>query len=239
MKAMAVGYLALASALAPAAAPAADVAVAPFMAEYEVRYGRIPGGTSRSELTRSGDGWALETTVTATGIARVVAPGTLRQRSEFTLEGDMPRPMHYLFDDGTKRTDRDIRLEFDWKANRVHGTAEDEPVDLALVPDLQDAATMQVLATARLRAGREPGTIAMIEKNQVKHYRFTLLRREKLATTLGEFDTVVYSSTRDGSNRETISWYAPKLDYGVVQAQQLVKGKLGLHTRIRGYKPGG
>ncbi len=238
MKAMVVGCLALASALAPAAVPAADAAVAPFTAEYDVRYGRIPGGTSRTELTRTGDSWVLETTVTATGIARVVAPGTLRQRSEFRLEGDMPRPMHYLFDDGTKRTDRDVRLEFDWKANRVRGTAEDEPVDLALVPDLQDAATMQVLATARLRAGSEPGTIAMIEKDQVKHYRFTLLRREKLATALGEFDTVVYSSTRDGSNRETLSWYAPGLDYGVVQAQQLVKGKLGLHTRIRSYTPG-
>jgi hypothetical protein len=238
MKAMAVGCLALASALAPAAALAGGAAVAPFTAEYEVRYGRIPGGTSRSELVRKGDGWVIETTVSATGIARVVAPGTLRQRSEFRLEGDLPRPAHYLFDDGTKRTDRDIRLEFDWAAGRVRGTAEDEPVDVALVPDLQDAATMQVLATARLRAGREPGTISMIEKNQVKHYRFTLLRREKLATALGEFDTVVYSSTRDGSNRETLSWYAPGLDYGVVQAQQLVKGKLGLHTRIRTYPPG-
>jgi hypothetical protein len=236
---MAVGWLALATALSPAGAAAAEVAVTPFVAEYDVRYGRLPGGTSRTMLATSGAGWVLETAANATGLARIVAPGTVRQRAEFDLAGDVPRPLRYLLDDGTKRTDRDVRLEFDWPAGRVRGTAEEEPVDVALVPGLQDAATMQVFVTARLRAGLEPGTIAMIEKDQVKQYRYTLLRREKLATALGEFDTLVYRTTRDGSSRETISWHAPALGFGVVQAHQLVKGKLGFHTRIRSFKSGG
>ena len=238
MKALAFGCLALACALGPSAARAAEAAVAPFVAEYDVRYGRIPGGSSRTELSRAGDAWLLETAVTPSGIARVVAPGTILQRSEFTVHAGMPRPGRYLLDDGTKRTDRDIRLEFDWQAGRVRGTAEDEPVDVAVVPGLQDAATMQVLVTARLRSGLEPGTIAMIEKDRVKYYHYTLLRRERLVTALGEFDTLVYSSTREGSSRETLSWHAPALGFGVVQAQQLVKGKLGLHTRIRSFTPG-
>ncbi len=239
MKAMAIGWLALASALSPAVGAGAEALVAPFTAEYDVRYGRIPGGTSRTELVRTKDGWALETAVTATGIARMVAPGTVRQRSEFAVQGDVPRTARYLLDDGTKRTDRDVRLEFDWSVGRVRGVADDEPIDVALVPGLQDAASMQVLVSARLRAGLEPGTIAMIEKDQVKYYRYTLLRREKLATALGELDTLVYRSTRDGSSRETISWHAPALDFATVQAEQHVKGKLGFHTRIRTYKPGG
>jgi len=239
MKAMAIGWLALGAALTPAVGTGAEALVAPFTAEYDVRYGRIPGGTSRTELVRAGNGWTLETAVTATGLARMVAPGTIRQRSEFRFEGDLPRPASYLLDDGTKRTDRDVRLEFDWPADRVRGVVEDAPVDVAMVPGLQDPASMQVLVTARLRAGLEPGTIAMIEKDEVKYYRYTLLRREKLATALGEFDTLVYRSSRDGSSRETISWHAPALDFATVQAEQHVKGKLGFHTRIRSFKPGG
>jgi len=239
MKAMAIGWLALGAALTPAVGAGAEALVAPFTAEYDVRYGRIPGGTSRTELVRAGNGWTLETAVTATGLARMVAPGTIRQRSEFRFEGDLPRPASYLLDDGTKRTDRDVRLEFDWPADRVRGVVEDAPVDVAMVPGLQDPASMQVLVTARLRAGLEPGTIAMIEKDEVKYYRYTLLRREKLATALGEFDTLVYRSSRDGSSRETISWHAPALDFATVQAEQHVKGKLGFHTRIRSFKPGG
>jgi hypothetical protein len=239
MKAMAIGWLALGAALSPAVGAGAEALVAPFTAEYDVRYGRIPGGSSRTELVRAGNGWTLETAVTATGLARMVAPGTIRQRSEFKFEGDLPRPASYLLDDGTKRTDRDVRLEFDWPADRVRGVVEDAPVDVAMVPGLQDPASMQVLVTARLRAGLEPGTIAMIEKDEVKYYRYTLLRREKLATALGEFDTLVYRSSRDGSSRETISWHAPALDFATVQAEQHVKGKIGFHTRIRTFKPGG
>ena len=182
LKAMAIGVLAILAA-APAAA---DGALAPFVAEYDVRYGRMAVGTSRTELAVANGHWTLETTSTASGFARVIASGTLRQRSEFDLHGDGPRPRRYSFDDGTDRTGRDVALEFDWRAGRVRGTAEDAPVDLATVPGLQDAASMQALVLARLRAGREPGTIAMIEKDKVKYYRYTLLRRETLKTAIGE-----------------------------------------------------
>ncbi|MGH6886212.1 MAG: hypothetical protein ACREGK_09070, partial [Geminicoccales bacterium] len=72
-------------ALAAATAGAADEAVAPFVAEYDVRYGPMAVGTSRTELSRAGDRWTMESTSTATGFARMIAGGTLRQRSEFEL----------------------------------------------------------------------------------------------------------------------------------------------------------
>ena len=217
-----------------AAAPvAADSALAPFVAEYDVRYGRMAVGTSRTELAESNGRWSLESTSTASGFARVIASGTLRQRSEFDLLAEGPRPRRYTFDDGTGRTSRDITLEFDWQAGRVRGTAEDAPVDLATVAGLQDAASMQALVLARLRAGREPGTIAMIEKDKVKYYRYTLLRRETLKTAIGDVETVVYRSARDGSGRETLTWHAPKLGFAAVQAEQRIDGKRGFHTYIR------
>ena len=233
MKAIAACVLAL---VATAASAAAGEALAPFAAEYEVRYGRMAVGTSRTELSRAGDRWTMESTSTATGFARMIAGGTLRQRSEFELLPDGPRPLSYSFDDGTKRTNRDVSLRFDWKSGRVRGTAEDEPVDVATVEGLQDAASMQALVLALLRAGREPGTIAMIEKDKVKYYRFTLLRNEKLATAIGEVETVVYRSAREGSKRETLTWYAPKLGYAAVQAEQRVDGKRGFQTYIRRYE---
>jgi hypothetical protein len=51
MKAMAIGALVLAATLVSAAA-AEDAALTPFVAEYDVRYGRIAVGTSRTELAR-------------------------------------------------------------------------------------------------------------------------------------------------------------------------------------------
>jgi hypothetical protein len=218
--------------LATAAAFAQD-ALSPFVAEYDVRYGRMAVGTSRTELARADGHWVIETTSTASGFARVIASGTLRQRSEFDVTAEGIRPRRYSFDDGTSRTGRDISLAFDWEAAKVRGTAEDAPVEVAAVDGLQDAASMQALVIARLRAGREPGTVAMIEKDKVKYYRYALVGEETLATALGEVETVVYRSSRDGSDRETFTWHAPKLGFAAVQAEQRIAGKRGFQTYIR------
>jgi hypothetical protein len=231
---MAIGLLTLVAS-APAAA---EGALAPYVAEYDVRYGRMAVGSSRTELAKAGDHWTMESTSTASGLARMIAPAMLKQRSEFDLLADGTRPRRYTFDDGTTRTGRDVTLEFDWSAGRVRGTAEDEPVDLATVPGLQDAASMQALVLARLRAGEEPGTIPMIEKDKVKHYRYTLLRRETLKTAIGELETVVYRSARDGSERETFTWHAPTLGFVAVQAEQRIGSKRGFQTLIRRFEPG-
>jgi hypothetical protein len=234
LKAMAIGVLAILAA-APAAA---EDSLSPYVAEYDVRYGRMAVGTSRTELARADGHWVLETTSTASGFARVIASGTLRQRSEFDATADGLRPRRYSFDDGTSRTGRDISLDFDWSAGRVHGTAEDATVDVGAVDGLQDAASMQALVIARLRAGREPGTIAMIEKDKVKYYRYTLVRRETLATAVGEVETVVYRTAREGSDRETLTWHAPTLGFAAVQAEQRVGGKRGFQTYIRSFTEG-
>lgn len=236
MKALAIGLLALLPALP---ATAADGALAPYVADYDVKYGRFSVGSSRTELTREGDAWVLESSTNASGLYRMIASGTLRQRSEFGLTADGPRPRSYLFDDGTADTDRDVSLQFDWAANRVRGIAEDKRVDIAAVAGLQDAASMQALVVARLRAGHEPGMVAMIEKDKVKYYRYTFLRRETIKTAIGDVETVVYRSARDGSDRETITWLAPKLGFVAVQAEQLTDGKRGFQTYIRRFQGDG
>ena len=131
-----------------------------------------------------------------------------------------------------------MSLAFDWRTGRVHGTAADLPVDIGTEPGLQDAASIQALVVARLAQGDEPGTISMIEKDRVKRYRYTLLRRERLKTAIGEYDTVVYRSARDGSSRETVSWYAPALGYALLRAEQRRDGDRTFHTYVQRFEAG-
>lgn len=224
----------------PFAAAADEALLAPFTADYDVHYGSVDVGSSRTRVQRSDEPgrWIIESRSNASGLAKLVAGGTLLQRSTFDLDPSGVRPLNYQFDDGTKQSDRDVRLEFDWQASRVHGTAEDEPVDVATAPGLQDAASIQALVLARLRGGDEPGTIDMIEKDRIKRYQYTLLRRERLKTAIGELDTVVYRSARSGSGRETLFWYAPALGYALVRAEQHRDGKRAFRTTIRRYQQG-
>lgn len=240
MKTLARVLLATLLAAQPFATRAADGALAPFVAEYDVRYGSIDVGKSRTQLQRSPEPgqWIIESRSNASGLARIIAGGTLLQRSTFELGAAGPRPLSYRFDDGTQRTGRDVSLEFDWRANRVGGTAEDEPVSLAAPAELQDPASIQAFVLAQLIAGAEPGAIDMIETDTVKRYHYTRLRNERLKTAIGELDTVVYRSARANSTRETLFWYAPSLGYAMVQAEQRRKGKRAFQTYIRSFKAG-
>lgn len=239
MRALGAGLLAV-MALAPAApVGAGDAALEPFVAAYDVRYGSMSVGSSRTELRRGALGrWEILSQSEASGLARLVASGTLSQRSVFELDPSGVRPLTYRFDDGTGRTGRDVSLDFDWGEARVRGTAENAAVDLPAGPGLQDAASIQALVLLRLRTGAEPGLVAMIEKDYVKQYRYALLRRERLKTAIGTLDTVVYRSSREGSSRETIFWYAPALGYAMVQAEQRRDGKRAFQTYIRSFESG-
>lgn len=237
----ALGWGLLAAIVLALAAPvrADDLALEPFVAAYDVRYGSMSVGSSSTELRRAALGrWEWVSRSEASGLARLVASGTLSQHSVFELGAAGVRPLSYRFDDGTHRTGRDVSLDFDWREARVRGTAENEAVDLPAGPGLQDAASIQALVMLQLKSGAEPGLVAMIEKDYVKQYRYTLLRRERLKTAIGTLDTVVYRSSREGSSRETIFWYAPSLGYAMVQAEQRRDGKRAFQTYIRSYQSG-
>ena len=210
--------------------------LSPFVANYDVKYGSFSAGTSRTELRRTAipGQWQIESRTTASGLARLYFDDTIVQRSTFQLEADSLRPLSYWSDDGKKRTS----LDFDWDAVRVKGNFQGAPIDIPAESGLQDAASMQAFVLLRLNGGSEPGVVAMIEKDRIKYFRYTLLRREKLKTALGVFDTLVYRSARDGSARETLLWYAPALEHATVQAEQRRDGKKQLQIYIKGYRPG-
>lgn len=224
----------------PADAQSVEARLTSFVADYNVKYGSLNVGTSRTELSqfRTTDQWIIETRLTASGLGRLLAGGSLLQHSSFQFDETGLRPLLYRFDDGTRRSERDVELQFDWRTGRVTGVAEGSPVDIPLESGLQDSASAQVFVQLRLRDGVEPGIVPIIEKNRIKYYEYTLLRRERLETAIGVMDTVVYRSAREGSTRENFFWLAPQLGYAIVQAEQRRDGKRHFQTYISALRTG-
>lgn len=227
-------------AIGPADAAETAVRLKPYVVDYKVRYGSLTVGTSRTELRRDAaeNQWVMETRLTPNGLGRLVAGGGMLQHSQFQFEGGYLRPLSYRFDDGARSASRDVTLAFDWRAGRVKGVAETEPVDLAVEAGLQDSASAQAHVQYLLRRGVEPGRVAIIEKEKIKYYRYSLVRRERLETPIGPIETVLYRSAREGSSRENLFWYAPELDYVIVQAEQRRDGSRLFQTYISAYRPG-
>ena len=201
----------------------------PHTARYAVRYRGIDAGTSEIRLeSLAGEGeprYRFTNRSTPQGLAALFLPGVIAQRTTFSIAGDGLRPHEYSLDDGGKSTARDVRLTFDWARNRVTGVAENQSVDLPLVPGMQDALTVGLQVRWLLQQGRAPQRLVMVEKATAKDYDYAFEGRERLQTALGPVDALVWSSRRPGSNRVTRTWYAPAFGYVAVKAEQVAGNK--------------
>jgi hypothetical protein len=232
MAGLAVGLLALCSALANAT-EGAEIPQ-PFTATYAVEWRGMGAGTSTIELTKTApNAFRYASRNHARGLFRIALPGTITQTSELSIVDGKVVPRSFSADDGSSDTARDVNLKFDWDAHRVTGTAEDEPVSAPLDEGVQDAGSVQIALMRELAAGRSPTRFMMIDKNEVKEYEYQREGEASIDTALGKLDTVIYTSQRAGSTRQTKLWIAPSLGFIPVRAEQLRKGKREFSMQIR------
>ena len=215
----------------------AQTPLTPFSADFEIVYRGMNAGSTTLELTaEGGERWRYVSRANARGVFKLALAGEIRQTSQFVLSNGTPRPLRYVADDGTEDVQRDIRLDFDWRAGRVRGTAEARPVDLPLREGLQDGMSVQIALMRELQEGRAPQRFFLIDKDEIKEYLYVDEGRATLRTVAGELDTVVWSSRRPNSDRVTRVWYAPSLGFLPVQAERKRGDRLEWSMRLKIYR---
>lgn len=200
----------------------------PVTATYEVTYRGIRAGQLTFKLTRDDatGRYTYETTADPSMLARFVISSAAVERSVMEIGPDGVRPLQWSLEDGKSSTDRDGQLEFDWNRNVATGEIEGEKIELPLEPGLQDRLSIQIHVVTSLLRGQEPGLIPLIDDNRIKRYSYVKKETTSLDTALGKLDTIVYESTREGSNRQSRFWLVPKMEYLAARAEQIRKGKV-------------
>lgn len=221
-----VGLFALNLTHAPVSAN--DLALQPYVATYAVTYRGLDAGTLRMELSRDAQSnrYAFETRANPSMLARLVIGRDAVERTVFEPSNEVIRPIEWSLEDGKNGRSGDGHLKFDWAANKVVGEYEGKPVELPAQAGLQDRLSIQVAVSAALVQGREPASIVMVNGDKTREYSYARGATEQLDTKLGKLDTVIYESTRPGSNRVSKVWHAPSLEYLAVRAEQIRKGKV-------------
>ena len=222
----------LASTLFATAAPAQPEGQAvmpkPFTATYSVTYRGMRAGNLTFKLSRDAatNRYTYETTADPSMLARIMISSAAIERSVMEIGPDGVHPLDWQLEDGKSSTSRDGKLHFDWANNLASGEIEGEKIELGLEPGVQDRLSMQVAVTTALLNGKDPGTIQIIDDNRVKRYSYVKKEATALDTKLGKLDTVLYESTREGSNRQSRFWLVPKMEYLAARAEQVRKGKV-------------
>ena len=133
-------------------------------------------------------------------------------------------PQSYQADDGTSSSKRTIELKYDWRSHRVTGGYAQTQEDMALTPEVQDDASIQLALMVELLAGHTPERFSLIDKNSVREYRYAREGEVTLQTPLGPVPTIVYRAQKAYSPRVTRFWCAPERGYVPMKVEQ-TKGK--------------
>lgn len=200
----------------------------PFTATYDVTYRGIGAGQLTFKLTRdeATGHYTYETTAAPSLLARFVISNAAIERSVMEIGPDGVRPLEWQLDDGKSGSDRDGQLRFDWNRNIVTGLIEGENIELPLEPGLHDRLSIQIDVVTSLLRGKEPGVIPLIDDNRVKRYSYVKKEAVAIDTKLGKLDTILYESSRQGSNRQSRFWLVPGMEYLAARAEQVRKGKV-------------
>lgn len=219
---------AIAGTLSLSVAHANGFALRPYVATYEVTYRGLDAGTLRMELSRDAQSnrYTFETRANPSILARIVVGRDAVERTVFEPSNDGIRPLEWSLEDGKSGDAADGHLTFDWNSSRVTGKFEGKPVELPTQPGLQDRLSIQVAVSAALVQNREPASIVMVNGDKTREYTYERGATEQLDTKLGKLETVIFQSTRPGSNRVSKVWHAPSLEYLPMRAEQIRKGKV-------------
>ncbi|MDH4276441.1 MAG: DUF3108 domain-containing protein [Gammaproteobacteria bacterium] len=215
---------------------AAPMVPGDFSAHYVVKKGPIELGTARRSLRNvSPHVWVYESETNSTGgvlgvffklheikLSRIVLANELLQVEsyEHTRKGNNPTALkqHYAWDKG--------RVTTQWQDGEV--------VTYELVPRAYDQNMYQLAVMMDLAQGQTSMTYQLAENRRIKTYTITEVRRERIKTTIGDFNAHVVVN-RDKS-AETMMWCAEELNYLPVRIEYEDNGIRinALITRVEG-----
>jgi len=206
----------------------------PYSARYNVRYRGISGGDIEATLKSEGNGrYAFRSHLLPNFLGSFFTSDQAEDDSEFEFTDAGLRPLKFRSEDGSRKTDKDISLDFDWDKERVKGHADGKDFEMAVPKGTQERLTIQLAASLALQANQTPGTLTMLERDELQQYHITRQGTEHIRTAAGEFDTVVLNSEREGSSRSTRYWHAEKLGYIVVRAERRSHGKVDIVMELK------
>lgn len=214
-----------------------DTLILPYKARYQVTFRGLKGGDIEFVLERTNEGrYKFSSHLFPSFIGSLFASDQAEDSSEVEIDSRGVRPLHFTSDDGTSKTQKDIRQDFDWAQGKVTGRAENKDFELKLPDGAQDRLTIQLAASVALRSGRELGTLTLVEGDELKEYRISRQNSEKIRTPIGEYQTTILKSERTGSSRVTRYWYAPELGYVPARAERTSKGKVDIVMELKSFQ---
>lgn len=145
-----------------------------------------------------------------------------REESVFAWRDCQPRTDHYIHEFKGFGHHRWHHMEFHRHPPRVVNKSDEEKTEYTIEEDTLDDLTMLLTAGCALEEGQRSYQASSAYGDHVRDNHFEVIDRERISTPAGEVDTLVVQKKRDkDSERRTLFWVAPAMEYMVVRAKHI------------------
>lgn len=194
---------------------AASAVPQPYKAEYTVHADGFKVGEMTRKLKPLGNGtWQLESSLYTTGLVALFKKDKITERSIWHNGADGLVPISYHSHYSGRSKEVEERLAFDWDRGVVTSLRDGRETDVPLTAGVMDKLVYQFALRQDLANGASRIEYKVADRGKIETYAFKVVGREKVVTSLGEYDTI---KVKKGT---TTFWVAPALDYLVVQIVQ-------------------
>ena len=212
-----------------------------FDATYVLSAQGIDIGETRWTLRpHTGGRYVYESSSEAIGIARLLRDERIHERSEWRLaEGGGVQPLHYSYRRSGGKRDRVVDVEFDWSGGQVRNTLNGHSWSMSLESGMLDKLVYLLELMHDLSGSFQQARYAVADGGKVKTYVMTRVGEARVDTVMGSLDTVIVERRREGDERVTRIWCAPRLRFLPVKVEHLERGEtvqLSL-KRLQGLTP--
>lgn len=191
----------------------------PFTAKYTLYYSggkfinkKIAVLTRR--LTGLGDDrYEYHSEIKTTGLLSLIRKVRIVESSRLAFAEGALRPLRYNYARTDNRKRREVSVEFDWDSRKITNAVSGDFWDLPTEPAVMDKLLYQLAIMHDLKKGQPPASYLVADGNKIKTYAIEQLGEERIDTPLGSYHTVKMLRRRPGSDRKSVFWCAPDLEF--------------------------
>jgi hypothetical protein len=212
----------------------AEQALAPYSAEYTVKISVLSGRLT-TELRPLADGFEAIHVIEPSGLASVLKSGEINEQSRFTPSADGVRATWYRSEDSLSSDETRAEVTFDWSANEISGTVNDEDVRIVLDGIVHDRVAIQYQLMHDLQNGGPDERYVLFDIDEFKTLVVRNVGERQVSTPAGDYTAVGIQHQAENSSRVTTLWCVEELGFLPVVIEQHRKGKLRMRAELNSY----
>ncbi len=195
---------------------------------YALSRNGLAVATMHDTFQRSGKQYRIVSTTAASGVIGMLYKGTLTSTSAGLIGPRGLRPMRFE-QTRSDAPDKNIGARFDWKASKLTLLDKGRSETVALLPGTQDRLSV-LYQFMFVKPGEATLKFDVATGHSLSPETYTLVGREKLATPVGEFNTLHYRNDAPAGEKQIEVWLATARDYLPVQVRVTDDGAIALQT---------